>query len=618
MKKRFIPVIILMIAAIAPLSAQSLGDVNMSNSIDIVDALLIAQYYVGLNPSSFNAAYADVNCSGSIDIVDALLVAQRYVGLISSFPCADPTAVPTAVVTPVPTQAAGSQLFFDDFNDGNAGDWAEDRGTWSVVQDSGSYVYYESSSDEGRTSAGDQGWSDYTVSADIKVTAFNGTNRAYLCGRYQDGNNYYAASLYNSGSGKLEIRKKVGGSSSTIVEKDYALSEGIWYDVALDLSGSTLTMYVNGVAELSTSDSGIGSGGIGLVPYRASVMYDNIAVNGSGAVVTPAPTLAPTSVSTQAPTAAPTDPGQTPGPTAPPGSVDFSMTGYATLAGGTTGGQGGPSVTVNTGTSLQDAVSLGGPRIIYVNGTITPSNSSGLSKIDVKDVSDISIIGVGTSGELNGIGIKMWRASNIIIRNLRIHHVDIGDKDCISIEGPSDHIWVDHCELYNDLDHDKDYYDGLLDAKGESEYITYSWNYLHDSYKTCLVGSSDSDNWDRKITFHHNRFENCFSRLPLYRFGTGHIYNCYYNNIIDTGVNSRMGAVLRVENTVFENSKDPIGSWYSSELGYWDVSGNQFINCTGSQPTTSNGSFNPPYSYSLHPTDQVKQIVIQYSGVGKI
>jgi hypothetical protein len=63
------------------------GDLNGSRAIDIVDTLLDAQYYVGLNPSSFNSSRADVNCSGAIDIVDALLVAQRYVGLISSFLC---------------------------------------------------------------------------------------------------------------------------------------------------------------------------------------------------------------------------------------------------------------------------------------------------------------------------------------------------------------------------------------------------------------------------------------------------------------------------------------------------------------------------------------------------
>jgi hypothetical protein len=65
----------------------TLGDVNGSGTIDIVDALLIAQYYVGLNPSNFNSSVADVNCSGGVDIVDALIVAQYYVGLISGFPC---------------------------------------------------------------------------------------------------------------------------------------------------------------------------------------------------------------------------------------------------------------------------------------------------------------------------------------------------------------------------------------------------------------------------------------------------------------------------------------------------------------------------------------------------
>ena len=62
-----------------------LGDANGDGSIDIVDALLIAQYYVGLDPQGFVPGNADTNCDGSIDIVDALLVAQYYVGLIQSF-----------------------------------------------------------------------------------------------------------------------------------------------------------------------------------------------------------------------------------------------------------------------------------------------------------------------------------------------------------------------------------------------------------------------------------------------------------------------------------------------------------------------------------------------------
>jgi len=102
-------VMVLVCGAMAAYS-QSLGDVNNSGAVDIVDALQVAQYYVGLNPAGFNSGVADVNCSGAVDIVDALTIAQLYVGIISSFPCsatAAPTAVgtvaPTAVVTAVPT-----------------------------------------------------------------------------------------------------------------------------------------------------------------------------------------------------------------------------------------------------------------------------------------------------------------------------------------------------------------------------------------------------------------------------------------------------------------------------------------------------------------------------------
>jgi hypothetical protein len=88
--------------------AQSLGDVNTSGSIDIVDALLVAQYYVGLNPANFNTAAGDVNCSGVIDIVDALRVAQYYVGLLTELSCGTvaPTGAPTA--TPETTSAPGT------------------------------------------------------------------------------------------------------------------------------------------------------------------------------------------------------------------------------------------------------------------------------------------------------------------------------------------------------------------------------------------------------------------------------------------------------------------------------------------------------------------------------
>ena len=64
--------------------AASCGDVNADNEIDIVDALLIAQHYVGI--TTVPEDIADVNNDQEVDIIDALFVAQYYVGIINALP----------------------------------------------------------------------------------------------------------------------------------------------------------------------------------------------------------------------------------------------------------------------------------------------------------------------------------------------------------------------------------------------------------------------------------------------------------------------------------------------------------------------------------------------------
>jgi hypothetical protein len=93
-------IFILLVFCMGQVFPAECGDVNSSGGIDIIDALLIAQYYVDLNPANFDSTVADVDGGGSIDIVDALLVAQYYVGLISAFPGCNGT-------TPEPTEPPG-------------------------------------------------------------------------------------------------------------------------------------------------------------------------------------------------------------------------------------------------------------------------------------------------------------------------------------------------------------------------------------------------------------------------------------------------------------------------------------------------------------------------------
>jgi hypothetical protein len=63
------------------------GDVDANGTVDIVDALKIAQYYTGLPVYDLIPEAADVNCDGAVTIVDALMVAQKYVGVLPAFPC---------------------------------------------------------------------------------------------------------------------------------------------------------------------------------------------------------------------------------------------------------------------------------------------------------------------------------------------------------------------------------------------------------------------------------------------------------------------------------------------------------------------------------------------------
>jgi len=75
---------IVALANTSPGISVIVGDVNGDGNINIVDALIIAQCYVGIGTCP-NVLASDTNCDSSVNIIDALLIAQFYVGLINSF-----------------------------------------------------------------------------------------------------------------------------------------------------------------------------------------------------------------------------------------------------------------------------------------------------------------------------------------------------------------------------------------------------------------------------------------------------------------------------------------------------------------------------------------------------
>ena len=231
-------------------------------------------------------------------------------------------------------------------------------------------------------------------------------------------------------------------------------------------------------------------------------------------------------------------------------------------------------VTATTYAQLKSYAESATAQIIRVEGTI--SNGADGGTINVK--SNKSIIGVGSTAFLNGIGLNIASANNIIIQNLRASLIGVttrtdkagvysstGDSnrpqilvnggDVISISGTSRNVWIDHCELFAenpDAQTNIDLYDGLVDIKNTAGFITISYNYLHDQHKGGLVGASDTDLFaDRKVTWHHNHYNKVKLRVPMMRGSVGHFFNNYVVGATDA-TEIRAGTCVRVEKNYYE------------------------------------------------------------------
>ncbi|MFD3617444.1 pectate lyase [Streptomyces sp. NPDC058676] len=322
-----------------------------------------------------------------------------------------------------------------------------------------------------------------------------------------------------------------------------------------------------------------------------------------------------------------------------------SATGYATQNGGTTGGVGGQTVRATTGTAIHAALcgraSSSTPITIEVEGTINHGNTAKVSGdscntaagvIELKQISNVTIIGVGSGALFDQLGIHIRDASNIVIQNVTVRNVKKSGSptsnggDAIGMESNVRNVWVDHTTL-EASGGESEGFDGLFDMKDNSQYVTLSYSILRNSGRGGLVGSSESDLSNGFITYHHNLYENIDSRTPLLRGGTAHIYNNYYVGLNESGINSRAGARAKVDNNYFKNSKDVLGTFYTDAAGYWQVSGNTYDNVTWSSPSSENNPAGPnpqsnttvsiPYAYSLDGAGCVPDIVSRTAGANK-
>ncbi len=287
-----------------------------------------------------------------------------------------------------------------------------------------------------------------------------------------------------------------------------------------------------------------------------------------------------------------------------------AVDGYAATNGGTTGGAGGPTVTVTNATDFNTYVGSHDPYIVQVSGTI----DLGGSQATVRE--NKTIVGIGTNPTILG-GLKISGYNNLIVQNLTLRGAS---NDGVTVQN-AQHVWIDHCTVI-------DAADGSIDITHAAEWVTVSWckfvyttDHGHDFVN--LIGHDDANGAEDRghlhVTFHHNWWSTlCIERMPRVRFGQVHVYNNYYgctgNNYC---IRAALEAQILAENNYFENVNT---AWEYYTLsgqtpGKIRAVGNVFVNTA--VPAGGNDTvFSPAYSYTLDAASNVKTIVTAGAGAG--
>ena len=166
---------------------------------------------------------------------------------------------------------------------------------------------------------------------------------------------------------------------------------------------------------------------------------------------------------------------------------------------GTSGGQGGQTVTVTTQADLVKYAKTSEPLVVRVEGKITLAPKG----TEIQVASNKTIVGVGADAEISQGGFSLGPGThNVILRNLTIGDTFVEgdlegktqDFDGVQMD-TAHHVWIDHCHFHH-------IGDGMIDSRKDTTYLTVSWNVLSDHNKAFGIGWTE--NVTSQMTIHHN------------------------------------------------------------------------------------------------------------------
>jgi hypothetical protein len=203
-----------------------------------------------------------------------------------------------------PVELDGTELLFDDFEDGNADGWLADMsdgddlvGDWQVVAGNDGFVYRQASvfGDATYAYTGDVGWSDVFVQADVAFLTTSDADdgvgedgfvyfvvrRAVRAGSDDDFN--YVVLEFRS-DGQFRIRRRLDGSSGDPIADwnrlGFQSMPGQWHHVGVKVAGDTITVYYNDFEVLDgVIPEGLEVGQIGIGVVDATIDVDNVVVS---------------------------------------------------------------------------------------------------------------------------------------------------------------------------------------------------------------------------------------------------------------------------------------------------------------------------------------------------